>query len=148
MIEHQSVAVTFANGLRILRITISAPVASFSPDVAAMRGFVLSEDQERWEGGITDAGIEDEIARAWPGQTPISWRRIDDADLPPVQFKGAWFDNGKDVAIDMDKARLIVAAKLAEEAAEKQRLAAIASNPDVLKADTVEQLAALFGASA
>ena len=145
MIEHQSIAVTFANGLRILRITTSAPVAAFAPDVAALRGFVLSDDEQRWEGGITDVGIEDEIARSWPGQSPISWRRINDADLPPVLFRNAWFDNGKDIAIDMAKARLIVAAKLAEEEAEKQRRAAIAHNPAVASAETLEQLAKLVG---
>lgn len=82
MITHQSVAAQFADGLRIVRITTSAPYTAFAPDVAVSLGFVISDDGSRWEGGITDAGIEDELARRYPGEKPIAWARIDDADLP------------------------------------------------------------------
>lgn len=82
MIIHQTVAAQFADKLSIVRITTGAPYAAFAPDVAVILGFVISEDGSRWEGGITDVGIEDELARRYAGETPIAWARIDDADLP------------------------------------------------------------------
>ena len=44
-------------------------------------------------------------AHDWGGK-PISWRRIDDAELPDRHFRGAWEDNGR-LGINMARAREI-----------------------------------------
>lgn len=87
---YQAVAVARPDGrVSIHRIIVRTPFNRFAADVATALGFVLSEDGEWWEGGITDEGIEIDLDRA--GLVPNDgWARIDDADLPPRADRGRW----------------------------------------------------------
>lgn len=53
--------------------------------------------------------INEQVARSsqhgWPGN-PLSWRIIEDSELPDRYFREAWEDTGK-LSINMDKARAI-----------------------------------------
>ncbi len=94
--------------LAVLHIIVEAPIEAFSPDVAIENGFVVEERDgvEVWAGGITDWGIERELARSAVAFS--TWRRIDPAQMPASRdFRGAWSDLDGEIAVDMVAAREI-----------------------------------------
>lgn len=50
-----------------------------------------------------NAEITRSSAHGWPGK-PISWRRIEDTELPDRHWRGAWEDTGR-LTVNMDRAR-------------------------------------------
>ena len=85
----QTIAITCANG-----------------SLAVMR-FVLDDSRGIKREG-TDAEIAAEIAKAVLESPCVSWRRIEEADLPSDRdFRNAWRDHGTGIDHDMVKARAI-----------------------------------------
>ena len=68
----------------------------------------------------TIANIDREVARSaahgWPG-TPVSWRTIEDNDIPPTrEFRDAWEDKGGKIRLNPEKVRVLRAERMAAEA--------------------------------
>src|SRR5690242_13183563 len=106
--QYQRVAITRADGgVSIMSITTEAPTGAFASSDALANGFQPSQDGTRWEGGITDDGVADEIKRS--GIDAVSWRRIDISDVPADRtFRDAWTDDGSALSHDLTKAKAIV----------------------------------------
>lgn len=162
----QMVAITFDDG--------SVGIMSFLldpnlPSHAALPGW----DRDAGRRKATDRAIQHEIDRsAWGERTPVSWRRMDVAEVPTDRtFRNAWHDpDGKRIAVHMGRARelhrahlrelrapllaeLDVAYQRADEAGDtaakatiaerKRALRDITAHPDIEKAKTPDELNAV-----
>lgn len=107
MMEFELIAVTRADGgVSMMSIITSAPLDGFSAGAALANGFVLSDDGMSWARDAGDDQVEREIVRA--GIDCVSWRRVPPEIVPNSRmFRDAWVDDGKDVSVDMPKAREI-----------------------------------------
>lgn len=113
----QPICITRADGrVSVMQIITQAPLKCFAPADAIANGFVLNEAGDTWVGGITDWGVENEIARTFPGEKVQGWRRMTTDEVADYfaagEFRGAHTDDGGKLAIDMDKARGIVRAQV------------------------------------
>lgn len=78
----------------------------------------------REDGGVSimrlkpGATLEDEIARAELPSPAVSWRFVEQAEVPARdEYRNAWADTGKAIAHDMTKARELHRDKLRRERA-------------------------------
>lgn len=119
-LQFQHVAVSRTdNGVSTMALISVAPLTTFDPEVAAAHGFRNVDGI--YVRDVTDEQIDNELARtAWSGgqngepfvslkDICTGWRRIEEKDIPSDRtFRNAWFDDGKAITVDLDRARHIV----------------------------------------
>lgn len=98
----QLVAITFDDGsVGIMQFVLDPRL----PDGLALPGW----DPEAGQREASDEAIQHEIDKgSWAPRSPVSWRRIEAADVPQDRtYRNAWKDEGHTIGHDMAKAREI-----------------------------------------
>jgi len=135
----QPICITRADGrVSVMQIIVQAPLRCFSTDAALVNGFVLNESGDLWVGGITDWGVENEIARTFPGEKVQSWRRMTDEETTAYfatgEFRGAHVDQDGKLELDLARARNIARAGIRSSRASQFEILDNAVKPLMAKA--------------
>jgi hypothetical protein len=90
-------------GITVRRLPVLASEDCYDAATAAGMGFTL--DDGVWSRDLTDDMIVADLAKA--GIEWVSWRRVDEANIPDRDFRDAWQFDGSAIVHDMAKARAI-----------------------------------------
>lgn len=90
-------------GVTVRRIPVLASEDCYDAATAERLGLTL--DGGVWSRDLTDEMIAADLAKA--GIEWVTWRRVDDSEIPDRQFRDAWTVDGGAIVHDMEKARAI-----------------------------------------